>query len=196
MQSAKLIHLSEQDYLEGELKSTVRHEYVAGQVFAMVGASRAHNRVSGNIYARLLAHVRGGPCGVFMADVKVNIPTKSAYYYPDVVVTCDARDRTSDQEGYVVSAPALIVEVLSPSTEPIDRREKLLAFQSPQSLQEYVLVGQSHQFIEIYRRTASGWDVEKLVAGDSVRFASLELTRSFEEIYEETQIPREAPGNE
>jgi Uma2 family endonuclease len=196
MQSARLIHLDEHKYLEGELTSAVRHEYVAGQVFAMVGASRAHNRLSGNIYARLLAHLRGGPCAVFMSDVKVGIPAKSAYYYPDVVVTCDARDRASDQEGYVVSAPTLIVEVLSRSTEATDRREKLLAYQSLESLQEYVLVGQSHQSVEIYRRAASGWDIEKLVAGDPVHFASLELTLGFEEIYEETPIPREAPSNE
>jgi len=190
MQSARLVHLSEQEYLEAELKGEVRHEYVAGQVFAMVGASRAHNRVSGNVYSRLLAHLRGGPCEVFMSDVKVRVPRMSAYYYPDIVVTCDPRDRTAN-EGYVVKTPSLIIEVLSHSTEAIDRREKLLAYQTLESLKEYALISQSHQGVEIYRRADAGWEVEQLVPGDPVRFASLDITLSFEQVYEESEIPRD-----
>jgi Uma2 family endonuclease len=196
MQSAKLVHVSEPEYLEAELRSDVRHEYVAGQVFAMVGASRAHNRISGNIYSRLLAYLRGGPCGVFMSDVKVRLPRMNAYYYPDIVVTCDPRDRTANQEGYVVEAPSLIIEVLSRSTEAIERREKLLAYQTLESLTEYALVSQSHQGVEIYRRADAGWEVEQLVPGDPVRFASLDFTLTFEEVYEESEIPREPPVRE
>jgi Uma2 family endonuclease len=193
MQSAKLVYVSEQEYLEAELKSEVRHEYVAGQVFAMVGASRAHNRISGNIYSRLLAHLRGGPCSVFMADVKVRVPREGAYYYPDVVVTCDPRDKSSDDEEYVVQAPTLIVEVLSRSTEATDRREKLLAYRTLESLKEYALVSQVHQGVQIYRRAESGWEVVELVPGDPVRFESLDFTLSFEEIYDGTEVPREPP---
>jgi Uma2 family endonuclease len=189
MQSAKLIHVGEQEYLERELKSEARHEYVAGQVFAMVGASRAHNRIALNLSARLLAHLGGGPCAVFMSDVKLSVPAKSAYYYPDVVVTCDARDRAADQEGYVVAAPTLIVEVLSRSTEAIDRREKLLAYQTLDSLQEYALVGQAAQRVEIYRRAVGGWDVIAFAPGDVVRFASLDLALRFDEIYEGSDVP-------
>jgi Uma2 family endonuclease len=189
MQSAKLVYVSEQEYLDAELKSEVRHEYVAGQVFAMVGASRAHNRIALNISSRLLAHLRGGPCSVFMADVKVRVPR--VYYYPDVVVTCDPRDQSSNEEGYIVQAPTLIVEVLSRSTEATDRREKLLAYQTLESLKEYVLVSQLHQRVEIYRRADASWEVVELVPGDPVRLESLDFALSFEEIYEGTEVPRE-----
>jgi Uma2 family endonuclease len=189
MQSARLIHLDPQQCLEGELKSEVRHEYVAGKVVAMVGASRAHNRISGNTYARLLAHLRGGVCGVDMSDVKVHVASKSAYYYPDIVVTCDPKDRGTDQDGYVVTAPTLIVEVLSRSTEATDRREKLLAYQTLDSLQEYALVDQAHQRIEIYRRTGVDWEIVEFAPRDPVLFASLDFTTSFSEVYEDCEVP-------
>lgn len=192
MQSAKLVYVSEQEYLEAELKSEVRHEYVAGQVFAIVGASRAHNRIALNISSRLLAHVRGGPCSVFMADVKVRVARKGAYYYPDVVVTCDPRDQLGEEEGYIVQAPTLIVEVLSRSTEAIDRREKLLAYRTLESLKEYALVSQSYQHMEIYRRADASWEVVELVPDDPARLSSLDFTLSFEEIYDGAEVPREA----
>jgi Uma2 family endonuclease len=189
MQSAKLIHVSEQEYFERELKSETRHEYVAGQVFAMVGASRAHNRIALNLSARLLTHLAGGPCAVFMSDVKLGVQAKNAYYYPDIVVTCDARDRGVDQEGYAVVAPRLIIEVLSRSTEAIDRREKLLAYQTLDSLEEYALVSQATQRVELYRRAGSGWDAITFAPGDAVHLASVDLTVSFGQVYEGSEVP-------
>jgi Uma2 family endonuclease len=189
MQSAKLVHVSERDYLARELNAEVRSEYVAGQVFAMVGASRAHNRISGNIYARLLAHLRGAACSPYMADVRVQVASRSAYYYPDVVVTCDPRDRSADPENYSVSYPVLLVEVLSRSTEATDRREKLLAYQTLESLREYVLVSQIARRVEIYRRAAADWEVLALAPGDTVHFSSVEYTADFEDIYDGSDVP-------
>ncbi len=189
MQSAKLIHVSEQEYFERELNSETRHEYVAGQVFAMVGASRAHNRIALNLSARLLTHLAGGPCAVFMSDVKLGVQAKNAYYYPDIVVTCDARDRGVDQEGYAVVAPRLIIEVLSRSTEAIDRREKLLAYQTLDSLEEYALVSQAAQRVELYRRAGSGWEAITFAPGDAVHLASVDLTVSFGQVYEGSEVP-------
>lgn len=80
-----------EDYLEGELLSDIRHEYIDGEVYAMVGASAAHNIIVGNLFAALHAHLRGGPCQVFMADMKTHIQWQEGerFYYPDIQVCCD-----------------------------------------------------------------------------------------------------------
>ena len=117
------------------MRRPVKHEYGAGQIFAMVGVSRDHNRIALNLFKLLEAHLYGGPCQIYVAEVKVRVEKADAFYYPDIAVTCDA----SDTEKYYLTHPCLIVEVLSPSTEGIDRREKLMAYQQLESLQEYIL---------------------------------------------------------
>jgi Uma2 family endonuclease len=93
----------------------------------MSGGSKEHNLIAGNIYSRFRSHLRGGSCSVFMADMKVNIQlnsrhSKNIYYYPDVVVSCDS----DDKDRFSLNYPCLIIEVLSPSTEITDKREKLV----------------------------------------------------------------------
>lgn len=140
MQQAYLPSLSIDDYLAGELASEIRHEYVDGEVYAMAGAGRAHNLIVTNIVARLRVKARGTPCLVFATDMKVRVGAWNAFYYPDVAVSCDP----SDDNEFYLTAPCLIVEVLSPSTEGIDRREKLLAHRTLESLREYVLIAQTN----------------------------------------------------
>jgi Uma2 family endonuclease len=117
--------LSVLEYLEAEAKSEIRHEYIDGEVFAMAGGSRNHNRICLNIASRLSSHLRGSKCNVFMSDMKVKVKSlqqnKNIFYYPDVIATCNLQD----QDQFIVNSPCLIIEVLSPSTEMIDRREKL-----------------------------------------------------------------------
>src|SRR5205807_1050685 len=100
----------------------IRHEYVAGQIFAMAGTTDAHNLICGNLYAAMHGHLRGGPCKLFMADVKARLFVEGEhfFYYPDLMVTCDRRDT----EPLYKSFPKLIIEVLSDSTERLDRSEK------------------------------------------------------------------------
>ena len=139
-----------QEYLDGEQHSDIRHEYLAGQVFAMAGAGRTHNLIAGNTFAQLRAAIRGTPCQAFMADMKVRVDANDAFYYPDVVVTCQA----SDSDEYFLNAPCLIVEVLSPTTEAIDRREKLIAYRTLPSLRYYLLVSQEKRQVECHTREA------------------------------------------
>jgi Uma2 family endonuclease len=185
---AEITPYSEQDYLSAEQRGEVRHEYVAGQVFAMAGAGKAHNLIALYIATRIRSHARGGPCRAYMADMKVRVAQQSAYYYPDVVVTCDGRDTSPESEKFYLVAPALIVEVLSPATEAIDRREKMLAYRTLESLQEYVLVDQEQRQIEVYRRTKAGWSADTLSPGDTMSLESIGLTLSLDEVYEETGI--------
>lgn len=145
------------DYLHGEQEGPIRHEYIAGRVYAMAGAGEVHNRISLNLAFHLRAATRGTPCGVFISDMKVRVASHEAFYYPDVLLTCDPTDR----EPLYKTAPCLIAEVLSPSTEVTDRREKLLAYRTLPSLRYYLLVAQDRRLVEVYRREADGgWRYE------------------------------------
>lgn len=174
------------DYLDGEKTSPIRHEYLGGQIFAMSGGSEEHNRIALNIASVLKFRLRGSGCKTFMSDMKVNMPiarnTADLFYYPDVMVTCDSQDT----ERYYKTRPCLIVEVLSPSTESLDRREKRLNYQSLPSLQEYVIVSQTEMKVEVYRLNANEtWSLEILEAEDILTLNSVSLSLTMAEIYDE-----------
>ena len=168
MKHAVLTQLSEQDYLKGEETSQIRHEYVAGEVFAMAGGSKAHNLISLNVAMLLRNGLHGNGCQTFMSDMRVRIASQSSYYYPDVVVTCAPSDLARDAPKDHIESPSLIVEVLSPRTEAIDRREKMLAYRHIDSLREYVLIDQERRWIEVYRRAGSGWVADLYSPGDTI----------------------------
>ena len=126
MQLAFKPRLTAVDYLAGEQDSDIRHEYVDGEVYAMAVAVESHNLIAGNVFARLRNLVRGGPCRVFISDMKLQGAAWDAFYYPDVMVVCDP----SDTQTHFKRSPSLVVEVLSPATESIDRREKMLAYRT------------------------------------------------------------------
>ena len=177
--------LGVEEYLQLEESSEIRHEYLGGQIFAMSGGSKEHNLIAGNIYSRLRSHLRGSSCSVFMADMKVRIElankAKDIFYYPDVVITCDSQDK----DRFFLNYPCLIIEVLSPSTETTDRREKLVNYQNLESLQEYVLVSQEAIKIEVYRQnTQENWLLEMLGKDDELRLDSIGLTLTMAESYE------------
>ncbi|HLD13893.1 MAG TPA: Uma2 family endonuclease [Burkholderiales bacterium] len=175
----KLRPITVEEYLEGEKGSDVRHEYVAGAIYAMAGASGLHNLLTLAFAAGLRQHLRGSPCRVFMSDMKVRV--NDAFYYPDLVVVCGA----IDAGAYYQSAPVLLVEILSESTEARDRLEKRLAYQKIESLKEYVLVAQDKMRVEVYRRVEDGWQIETYSYGDRVRFASINYEVAIEQLYED-----------
>ena len=171
--------MSVEEYLAGEKDSPVRHEYIDGQVYAMAGASDRHNRIALNLASRLNDHLAGGPCEVFISDMKLQNDEK-IFYYPDVVVTCDP----AGADAYYRREPRLIVEVISPSTERIDRHEKMAAYKNMDTLQEYVLVMQDHIWIEVHRREGDEWKLESYSQADEqVVFDSVGLRMSVEDIY-------------
>lgn len=188
MKHALIAALSEAEYLEDEKIAQVKHEYVAGEVFAMAGASKTHGTLALNIAVALRSHLRGRPCRTFAADMKVRVAQASAYYYPDVVVTCDESDLGPKAPQDYVQAPKLLVEVLSPNTEHIDRREKLLAYRQLPTLEEYMLVDQERRWVEIYRRTPEGWAHDVHTPGDVVELASLGMTLTLDELYEDSAV--------
>lgn len=166
--------------MENDNNIGIRHEYVNGLVYAMTGASRNHNRVSGRLYVRLSQHLQGASCEPFQSDMKVKIQRGDdvRFYYPDVQVTCE-----EETDRYYNEHPCLVVEVLSDSTQRVDRTEKRLAYQMIERLQEYVLLSQDSPFLEIYRRRTE-WRRESFVGSDSVTLESVDLTFRVEELYQ------------
>ena len=155
--------ISVDDYLQEELLSEVRHEYLGGQVYVMAGAGERHNRIAMNAAFHLRSAARGGLCGVFMSDMKVQVRAGSAFYYPDVMLACDPDD---DHELYKRS-PCLIVEVLSPGTEKTDRREKWFAYRDIASLRYYLLVSSRTRRVEYFVCNADGlWETAVLDPGE------------------------------
>lgn len=189
MQSHPYRPLDESEYLALEARSPVRHEYIAGEVFAMTGATVRHNIISLNIATALRTHLRGTPCRALMEGVKLYLKKERSYFYPDVMVTCESRLLELDAETQVVDSPVLVVEVLSPSTEGIDRREKLRAYRTLPSLKEYAMVSQDECRVELYRRRGDiSWDIITYEPGDPVEFASVELTMPMADIYFEAGV--------
>ena len=183
-------------YLQGEQDSEIRHEYVAGEVFAMGGAAEAHNRIAGNLFYRLRGQTGGTGCSVFISDMKVRVESHEAFYYPDVLLTCDPNDSNRLYKTH----PCLIVEVLSASTEVRDRREKLQAYRSLPSLRDYLLVAQDQRRVERYRRADDGsWHYEVYDSG-ALRLGcdGLQVELSLDDLYEDVvfEDPERTEGNE
>ena len=148
--------ISEDDYIEGEQHSAIRHEYIGGAVYAMAGASDKHNLIAGNAFSLLHTQLPDH-CDIFMADMKLRMEIRheTLFYYPDVMVSCAENDRAT----YYREHPCLIIEVLSLSTARQDRFEKFLSYTQLPSLQEYLLLEQEYRESVLFRRR-TGWQPE------------------------------------
>jgi Uma2 family endonuclease len=178
--------ISAQEYLQGELASETRHEYIGGEIYAMVGASDRHGLIALNLATALRPHLRGTGCQLFVADMKLRIEAagETAFYYPDLLLSCDPQDR----ETYFRSRPCLIVEVLSEATERIDRREKLFAYTQISSLREYLLLSQNRAEAELHRREPNGWKTLRFATG-AVPCGCLGVGVPLDVIYEDVPLP-------
>ena len=176
-------YISPEEYLTEEKFSPIKHEYTNGQVYAMAGASDTHVTISLNLASALRNYLRGSGCRVYMSDMKAHIETTNTFYYPDVMVTSDARDRAlPNHKKY----PCLIVEVLSESTEAFDRGDKFANYQQLPTLQEYVLINQKRQRLECFRRNAEGlWVLHTYTQGSEIYLASIDFRTSINSLYED-----------
>lgn len=172
-----------EEYLEGEQHGDTKHEYLAGQVVAMVGATRTHALIAGSLHAALLPAARRKGCQLFMADMKVRIDhaDESYFYYPDVVLSC----ATADKHPLYTALPCLIVEVLSPSTERIDTREKLFAYRLLPSLREYLLLRQDCVQADLYQLSNEGrWQHTVFTQADEMlALRCLDVAVSLRDVY-------------
>lgn len=180
-EAASRSRLEVETYLQGELNAEQRHEYLAGEVYAMVGASDAHNIITLNLASALHAHLKGGPCRAFMSDMKLRLRAgeEDYFYYPDVMVAC----QPGDAARYYREQPIFLAEVTSETTERIDRREKLFAYRGIAALEEYLLLAQDSVAATLYRR-AAGWSAVRLGAQEELNLASLNLRLPLHALYD------------
>lgn len=172
--------MSVEDYLKSEKLSSIKHEFVEGEIFAMAGSSDNHNFIAGDIYAALLLHLRSSICQPFFGDIKVRV-RQDVYYYPDVLVSCEQ----NPENPHFRNNPILIIEVVSKSTERIDRMEKVFAYQQLSSLQEYVVIDQYRMEVQVHRRQENGGWITYFFTerDDIVEFTSVDLQIPLPEIY-------------
>jgi Uma2 family endonuclease len=176
----KSVCLTEEEYLNTELASEVKREYLDGHAYAMTGASEDHGRIAMNIAGEFRNHLKGTPCEAFIADMKVHLGKD--YVYPDVIVDC--RDAAADK--YLAQSPSIIVEVLSTSTRKLDLTTKLLRYINLPSLQEYILIEQDFVSVQILRKS-NQWIPSYYFLGDTVTFESIGLALTVEEIYDRVE---------
>ena len=187
---ARVYSITADDYLAGETLSPIRHEYVAGEVFAMAGATEEHATIALNFAALLRNQVRGGPCRVYIADMKLRVEAADAFFYPDVFVTCDARDTS---EPLAKRHPALICEVLSESTEAYDRGGKFAAYRTLESLNEYLVIDSRRRALEVFRRQPDGWLLTPVAPDGWLELNSLGFRCAVDALYEDVLFP--SPAN-
>ncbi len=184
-------YFTPEEYFAWEEKQLERHELIDGLVYAMAGGTQNHSAIKLNIGSLIKAQLRGSKCRVFNSDLKVNIFTTRNYTYPDLSVTCDARDR---EHPLYITYPCLIVEVLSDSTEAYDspevtlreRGKKFEKYRQNPNLVDYVLVSSDEMAVDIYHKNDAGeWVIISYRSGDEVELKSIGLKVPIKQFYEE-----------
>jgi Uma2 family endonuclease len=182
------------EYLAWEAEQSLKHEYINGEVYAMTGDTLPHNDIAVNLTTILRNTLRGSGCKVRMSDAKVKISERGPYFYPDLVVSCDDRDR---QATDVISYPKLIIEVLSPSTAGFDRGDKFKFYRRISTLQEYVLIDAEKVGVDCYRKTSAGkWELTAYpedaadVENPILELVSLDFQCPLALLYEEVEFPQ------
>ena len=181
-------YLTPEEYLAWERKQPFKNEYHNGQIIAMSGASRAHNRITVDITVQLSNQLMESECEVFAGDMRVRTDPTVSYYYPDVIVVC-GESRFEDDTFDTLLNPILVVEVLSPSTAAYDRGEKFEHYKQIASLQEYILVSQDSVRVEHYCRQGTQWihDVFQHLE-DMLSLASIGCTLPLRAIYRRVML--------
>lgn len=175
-----------EEYLRFDQSSPIRHEYVAGEVYAMTGGTARHGRIVRNIARRLEDVAGDGPCEVFVEGMRVGA-TNDVYYYPDVMVTCSP---LGDLE-VIAREPCVVVEVTSPDTARVDRGEKLTAYRKIETLRAYVIVDHRRRRIERHWRDSehNEWRRDETVSEGRVLIPCLDVELTLDEIYRRVELP-------
>ncbi|MEP7125484.1 MAG: Uma2 family endonuclease [Byssovorax sp.] len=177
--------LSEQDYLDFERASPIRHEYEGGDAFLMSAGTFEHSAVAANLLSELGNALRGRGCRALMSDMRIKIPATGRYVYPDGSIV-GARPQFVDEQRDTLLNPRLIIEVLSNSTEAYDRGDKFAQYRSVASIGEYVLASQKEPKIEVFtRQPDESWMLRVHGPGERVALSSLECTIEVDRVYQD-----------
>lgn len=186
-----------QEYVRLEAMSTVKHEFLDGQVWAMAGGTPEHAAIAVNVSTLLSTALRGRPCRVFSSDLRIRIQATGLGTYPDVSVVCGQLELDpEDPDRTTVVNPSLIVEVLSPSTETYDRGEKLSHYKRIPSLREIVLIAYDEHRLEIWRRDGDRWNLTVRCGAESAPLQGLGCVLPLSEVYRNPfgDAPHPAPA--
>lgn len=179
------------DFVAWEATQSVRHEFFAGEVFAMAGANEAHVTVALNVAMALRQHLAGTPCRTFITDMKLRVEAADAYFYPDVMVTCSAADA---RDPLVKREPTLVVEVLSLATAGYDRGGTFAAYRALGSLAEYLVIDIDSRRSDLHRKNEDGlWVLHPFEAVDAVHLKSLEFSLPAAALWAEVPVPEAQP---
>ncbi|MEO8549143.1 MAG: Uma2 family endonuclease [Kofleriaceae bacterium] len=172
-----------EDYLRVETDSQgVKHEFLAGRVWAMAGGSPDHALIATNIATLLNIRLRGRPCAVFSSDLRIGVQATQLVTYPDVSVICGSLERDPiDRTGQTITNPKVLVEVLSPSTAEYDRGEKIRHYKLIASLEAIVLVAHDARRLELWQRTGDEWRFTE--STESVTIDAIECTLAVADVY-------------
>ncbi|MDP2832723.1 MAG: Uma2 family endonuclease [Pseudomonadota bacterium] len=176
-----------EEYLRLEETGEIKHEYVDGEIYAMSGASRRHNMIAINTTLRLKRQAKGTGCEAYTSDVKLYIAEQNSFYYPDAMLVC-AED---SEDTHYVTRPCIVVEVISPSTAVIDRREKLMAYRKLPSLNAYLLIESDRRQVEYFLRGEGGaWRQGTLGEMDMLKLACAghPISLCLDDIYEDLAL--------
>jgi Uma2 family endonuclease len=179
------------EYLAWENEQVERHEFYAGEVFAMVGARRVHLLVTGNLFAALKAHLKGTGCRAFSEAGKLQV-ADDKLFYPDVFVSCDESDLKTEM---IFRHPTLVAEVLSESTQAFDRGKKFAAYRSIASLREYVLIDPDSREVSVYRRNERGnFELIDQTGAGQIELDSLQFNLPMAELFDGVDEGQPGPG--
>ena len=191
----RLPYFTPGEYLSLERVSEIRHEYLEGCVYAMAGESPTHSTICFNLVGVLHPQLRGTPCRGFSPNMKVRAGEAGLYAYPDLSVAC-GEPIFQDEHGDVLLNPAVIFEVLSPSTEAYDRGEKFARYRALETLTDYVLVAQDRPHVEHFSRRPDGtWMREEVDGPDAtLTLNSINCRLPLADVYERVAFPGRQPG--
>ena len=171
-----------EEYLAIEERSSVKSEYCQGELYAMTGGSIEHNQILRNLALELGEQLKSGPCQLFVADLRLQVAAHDMFTYPDLFVVCGSLSRVEGRNDTLADAN-LIIEILSSSTEEYDRGQKFRFYQALPSFQEYLLVSQDRQHMELHSRQQPGQWLSTQFIGGTVDIPSLKISIPFEEVY-------------
>lgn len=179
--TARRVHYTYDEYVVLEDESSIRHEYLEGEIYAMAGGSPDHAALAATIIGLLRSTIPPG-CRVFTSDLRIRVPASGLSTYPDVAVICGRTARAAD-DALAVTNPVLLVEVTSDSTEDYDRGEKLRHYQSLPSVREILLVSHREPSLTVHRREGTGWITVDAGTGQTVTLEAVAAHLAVDEVY-------------
>ncbi len=188
MEAKKLDNFSIKEYLDLEIETNEKHEFLDGSIYSLAGGTINHGRISGNIFAELHVNLKGSKCNPINSDVKVYVESVNSFFYPDAMVICDEIE-TSSKDSNSITNPKVIIEVLSKSTASYDRGDKFFLYRQLESLEEYILIDQYKAQIDIHKRKGDLWKITR-VSGieNELEIEVLETKIKLSEIYDNVKF--------